>query len=34
MVDVCYCWSSAKEALRVMGNGPYDLYFMETHSYR
>lgn len=31
MVDVCYCWSSAKEALRVMRQlEPYDLYFMET----
>jgi len=31
MVDVCYCWSSAKEALRVMRQlEPYDLFFMET----
>jgi L-alanine-DL-glutamate epimerase-like enolase superfamily enzyme len=31
MVDVCYCWSSAREALRVMKQlEPYDLYFMET----
>ena len=31
MVDVCYCWNSAKEALRVMKNlEPYDLFFLET----
>src|SRR5262249_55052975 len=31
MVDVCYCWSNAKEALRVMNQlEPCDLFFMET----
>lgn len=31
MVDVCYCWSNAKEALRVMRQlEPYDLFFLET----
>ena len=31
MVDVCYAWSSAKQALRVMRQlEPYDLFFMET----
>src|SRR6266849_2218494 len=31
MVDVCYCWTNAKEALRVMRQlEPYDLFFMET----
>ncbi len=31
MVDVCYCWPSAKEALRVIRQlEPYDLFFLET----
>ncbi len=31
MVDVCYCWSNAKEALRVMRQlEPYDVFFLET----
>ena len=31
MVDVCYCWSSAKQALRVLRQlEPYDLFFLET----
>jgi L-alanine-DL-glutamate epimerase-like enolase superfamily enzyme len=31
MVDVCYCWTNAKEALRVMNRlEPYDLFFLET----
>src|SRR3989442_76752 len=31
MVDVCYCWSNAREALRVLEQlEPYDLFFMET----
>ncbi len=31
MVDVCYCWSNAREALRVLEKlEPYDLFFMET----
>jgi L-alanine-DL-glutamate epimerase-like enolase superfamily enzyme len=31
MVDVCYCWSSAKDALRVMRQlEPFDLFFLET----
>ena len=31
MVDVCYCWTNAKEALRVLKRlEPYDLFFMET----
>lgn len=31
MVDVCYCWTNAKEALRVMRQlEQYDLFFMET----
>lgn len=31
MVDVAYCWSSAKEALRVLRQiEPYDIYFIET----
>jgi len=31
MVDVAYCWSSAKEALRVLERlAPYDLFFLET----
>jgi L-alanine-DL-glutamate epimerase-like enolase superfamily enzyme len=31
MVDVCYCWSDPKEALRVMRRlDPYDVFFMET----
>ena len=31
MVDVCYTWSTAKQALRVMRQlEPYDLFFMET----
>jgi L-alanine-DL-glutamate epimerase-like enolase superfamily enzyme len=31
MVDVCYAWSTAKQALRVMRQlEPYDLFFMET----
>ena len=31
MVDVCYCWATAKEALGVMAQlEPYNLYFMET----
>ena len=31
MVDVAYCWSNAKEALRVLKRlEPYDLFFLET----
>lgn len=31
MVDVCYCWTNAKEALRVMRMlEPYDIFFLET----
>ncbi|MFN0172933.1 MAG: mandelate racemase/muconate lactonizing enzyme family protein [Bryobacteraceae bacterium] len=31
MVDVCYCWTNAKEALRVMRElERYDLFFLET----
>jgi L-rhamnonate dehydratase len=31
MVDVCYCWNSAKEALRVLQwLEPFDLFFVET----
>lgn len=31
MVDVCYCWSNAKEALRVIRQlDPYDIFFLET----
>lgn len=31
MVDVCYCWNNAKEALRVLRLiEPYDVYFLET----
>lgn len=31
MVDVAYCWSSAKEALRVLRQiEPYDVHFIET----
>jgi L-alanine-DL-glutamate epimerase-like enolase superfamily enzyme len=31
MVDVCYCWGTAMEALRVMRQlEPYDLFFIET----
>ena len=31
MVDVCYCWSHANEALRVIRQlEPYDLFFLET----
>ena len=31
MVDVCYCWSTAREALRVLEKlVSYDLFFMET----
>jgi len=31
MVDVAYCWSDAKEALRVLRKlEPYDLFFVET----
>jgi L-rhamnonate dehydratase len=31
MVDVCYCWSNAKEALRILRElEPYDLFFIET----
>ena len=31
MVDVCYCWSNAKEALRVIRQlEPFDLFFLET----
>ena len=31
MVDVCYCWTNAKEALRVLKQlEPYDIFFMET----
>jgi len=31
MVDVCYCWNDAKEALRVLRRlESYDLYFVET----
>jgi L-alanine-DL-glutamate epimerase-like enolase superfamily enzyme len=31
MVDVCYCWTDAKQALRVLEQlEPYDIFFMET----
>jgi L-rhamnonate dehydratase len=31
MVDVCYCWSNAKEALRVIRQlETYDIFFLET----
>ena len=31
MVDVCYCWRDAKEALRVIRQlEPYDVFFIET----
>src|SRR5581483_922451 len=31
MVDVCYCWSDAKQALRVLQKlEPFDIFFMET----
>lgn len=31
MVDVCYCWNNAKEALRVLNRlEPYDVFFLET----
>ncbi len=31
MVDVAYCWSNAKEALRVLNRlEPYDIFFLET----
>jgi len=31
MVDVCYCWTNAKEALRVLNRlEPYDVFFLET----
>ena len=31
MVDVCYCWSNAKQALRVIKQlEPYNLFFLET----
>jgi L-alanine-DL-glutamate epimerase-like enolase superfamily enzyme len=31
MVDVAYCWSNAKEALRVLDRlAPYDVFFLET----
>src|SRR6266436_5663274 len=31
MVDVCYCWSNSKEALRVIRQlEPYNLFFLET----
>lgn len=31
MVDVCYCWTNAKEALRVLNKiERYDIFFMET----
>lgn len=31
MVDVAYCWSDARQALRVIERlAPYDLYFLET----
>lgn len=31
MVDVCYCWSNATEALRVIRQiEPYDIFFLET----
>lgn len=31
MVDVCYCWDQAPEALRVLERiEPYDIFFMET----
>ncbi len=31
MVDVCYCWTNAKQALRVLNRlEPYDLFFVET----
>ena len=31
MVDVCYCWTDAKEALRVLSQlEPYDSFFIET----
>ena len=30
MVDVCYCWRNAREALRVLEKlEPYDLFFMD-----
>lgn len=31
MVDVCYCWTNAKEALRILKKvEPYDIFFFET----
>ena len=31
MVDVCYCWTNAKQALRVLEQlEPYDMFFIET----
>ena len=31
MVDVCYCWTNAKEALAIMRQiEPYSVYFLET----
>ena len=31
MVDVCYCWTNAKQALRVLNQlEPYDIFFLET----
>jgi L-rhamnonate dehydratase len=31
MVDVCYCWSNVKEALRILNRlEPYDPFFLET----
>ena len=31
MVDVCYCWRDAKEALKVIRQlEPYDIFFLET----
>ena len=29
MVDVCYCWTNAKQALRVLEQlEPYDIFFI------